>query len=50
MSHNGLQLPEGGAFEALYFHISTNVNSKHKSLTNPQPPHLRVGAVMGWFN
>jgi len=44
-----LQLPEVGVLDAFHFQVCTNVYSWHKSSNNPQPPHLRVGAVMGWF-
>ncbi|WP_286432554.1 hypothetical protein, partial [Myroides odoratimimus] len=40
MPANGLQLPEGGDFEALHFHLSINFDRSTKLDLTTEPPLL----------
>jgi hypothetical protein len=46
---NGLQLPEGGDFEAQNYQKAQTL-IEAKSLILPLNRHFWVGAVMGWFS
>jgi len=49
LAHNGLQLRNVGRYGALSCLPLTKVATKNKPCGSHYPPHVFLGAVMGWF-
>jgi len=50
MTANGLQLRNVGHFEAITCPPKRKVATKNEPCGNHCPPHVFLGAVMGWFS